>query len=52
MKSSYEHFGKSDIWSDAVPVSYSKWTGLKHRKGGKPRGLSVNAGNKFKGILD
>ena len=42
----YERFGNADLFSTAYPVSFSGWTGLKHRKGGKPRGLSVNKGNR------
>ena len=46
LKDDFENFGIYDYWSDAVPVTFSDWTGLKHRKGGKPRGKSVNHGNK------
>jgi len=52
LKDSVECFGVYDVWSTAVPVTFSRWTGLKHRKGGKPRGISVNRGNKWKGIVD
>lgn len=31
----------------AVPISSNRWMELTHRKGGKPRGLSVNPGNKW-----
>jgi hypothetical protein len=33
-------------WDQAVPVSPSEWTAIPHRGGGKPRGLSVNRGNR------
>jgi len=34
----------------AVPVTWTVWVPPKPR--GKPRGLSVNRGNKYKGVLD
>lgn len=41
----------NEIFS-AVPVTFSRWTQIPHRGGGKPRGLSVNRGNRDRGILD
>ena len=52
LKDDFECFGKYDCWSEAVPVTFSEWTGLKHRKGGKPRGRSVNKGNMEKWLDD
>lgn len=47
LKDSEETFGKYDHWSQAIPVSWSEWGKIPHRKGGKPRGLSVNRGRKW-----
>jgi len=52
LRDSTESFGKYDWWTHAVPVTFSEWGKIPHRKGGKPRGLSVNHGNKWKGIVD